>query len=409
MKIKSFEVQGLFGQYDIPEKPFNEDLNILSGRNGAGKTTILKLMWYLISGNFDKAVAEIKFKSAKIVTDEYILTVSINLNNQENPLSSDISFFSTGGIRVDEKFTEFNKKIKDQKVDWFLTQYMGSSFFFPTFRMIEGGFTTEKYDIKHDVLKEFYLKINNNEGGFVEIEDTLKKISNSLSNKDHNFVTSISANNIDNLLVKKYASIITEVSLNQSKLLDTLNKQVGLYDQVKEVFDSAGSKESIFVEQTLKKLQADISSLRSKLESVRQPINKIEDMVNRFFNNKDIVFGGKIQFLPKNRLVDITKKDLDDDEFSKYALFTNSLSAGEKQILTFISYNAFYKDAVFFIDEPELSLHADWQRLLFRMLKQQNPTNQFIISTHSPFIYSKYPDKEICIDPEQDRGNDEDQ
>lgn len=408
MKIKSFEVQGLFGQYDIPKKPFNEDLNILSGRNGAGKTTVLKLMWYLISGNFDKAVAEIKFKSAQIVTDEYILKVSINLNDQENPLFSDVKFFSTGGIRVDEKFTEFNNKIKNQKVDWFLTQYIGSSFFFPTFRMIEGGFTTEKYDIKHDVLKEFYLKINNNEGGFVEIEDTLKKISNSLSNREHNFVTSISANNIDNLLVKKYASIITEVSLNQSKLLDNLNKQVNLYNQVKEVFDSAESKERFPVEESIKELQDEISRLRNKLDSVRQPIKKVEDMVSKFFTNKDIVFGGKIKFLPKNKLVDIAKRDLDEETLSKYALFTNSLSAGEKQILTFISYNTFYKDSVFFIDEPELSLHADWQRILFRMLKQQNPTNQFIISTHSPFIYSKYPDKEICIDPEQDRGNVED-
>ena len=78
MKIKKFEVIGLFDY----EKPItinlNEDLNILSGRNGAGKTTILKLMWYLISGNFDKAAAEIKFKSAKIITDKYELTVRIN-------------------------------------------------------------------------------------------------------------------------------------------------------------------------------------------------------------------------------------------------------------------------------------------------------------------------------------------
>lgn len=82
MKIKKFEVIGLFDY----EKPItinlNEDLNILSGRNGAGKTTILKLMWYLISGNFDKAAAEINFKSAKIITDKYELTVKINYSKR---------------------------------------------------------------------------------------------------------------------------------------------------------------------------------------------------------------------------------------------------------------------------------------------------------------------------------------
>ena len=52
-------------------------------------------------------------------------------------------------------------------------------------------------------------------------------------------------------------------------------------------------------------------------------------------------------------------------------------------------------DSVIFIDEPELSLHADWQRQLFPILARQQSSNQFIVATHSPFIYSKYPDKEI--------------
>uniref|UniRef100_UPI0019D18866 AAA family ATPase n=1 Tax=Acinetobacter baumannii TaxID=470 RepID=UPI0019D18866 len=73
MKIKSFTVDGLLGSHDAICLDFNEDLNIFTGRNGSGKTTILKLMWYLISGNFDKAVAEINFKSATLKTDIYTL------------------------------------------------------------------------------------------------------------------------------------------------------------------------------------------------------------------------------------------------------------------------------------------------------------------------------------------------
>ena len=43
--------------------------------------------------------------------------------------------------------------------------------------MIEGGFTTEKYDIKHDLLKEFYLNINP-ENDFGNVENSLKRLSN---------------------------------------------------------------------------------------------------------------------------------------------------------------------------------------------------------------------------------------
>jgi predicted ATPase len=85
------------------------------------------------------------------------------------------------------------------------------------------------------------------------------------------------------------------------------------------------------------------------------------------------------------------------------AIDSDSLSAGEKQMLSFICYNAFYRNSVIFIDEPELSLHVDWQRQLFSILQRQQTSNQFIVATHSPFIYSKYPEKEfILID---DRGD----
>jgi len=64
-----------------------------------------------------------------------------------------------------------------------------------------------------------------------------------------------------------------------------------------------------------------------------------------------------------------------------------------------LSYNAFTKDAAIFIDEPELSLHVDWQRQLLPTLMKQGTKNQFFIATHSPFIYGMYPDKEIELIP----------
>lgn len=65
-------------------------------------------------------------------------------------------------------------------------------------------------------------------------------------------------------------------------------------------------------------------------------------------------------------------------------------------------YNFFFDNCIIFIDEPELSLHTDWQRILFTILLKQEKNNQFIIATHSPFIYSKYPEKDIIID--NDKG-----
>ena len=112
----------------------------------------------------------------------------------------------------------------------------------------------------------------------------------------------------------------------------------------------------------------------------------VDDLVEKLFNHTGISFGRKLSF-----------GDAAD------AINSNMLSAGEKQMLSFICYNAFHENTIIFIDEPELSLHVDWQRMLYLILSRQNSTNQFIFATHSPFIYAKYPDKELIIDP--DKGN----
>jgi predicted ATPase len=85
------------------------------------------------------------------------------------------------------------------------------------------------------------------------------------------------------------------------------------------------------------------------------------------------------------------------------AILSDVLSAGEKQMLSFLTYNAFANKTCLMIDEPEISLHVDWQRILFRVLLEQATGNQFIVATHSPFIYSKYADKELVL--ATDRGD----
>ena len=66
-----------------------------------------------------------------------------------------------------------------------------------------------------------------------------------------------------------------------------------------------------------------------------------------------------------------------------------NLSSGEKQFL-FIIFKVFLmegKPYVLFMDEPEISLHIDWQYELINVIRQLNPNSQLMISTHSPGIF----------------------
>lgn len=64
------------------------------------------------------------------------------------------------------------------------------------------------------------------------------------------------------------------------------------------------------------------------------------------------------------------------------------LSSGEKQMLA-ILLTVLVEDRqpyVLFMDEPEVSLHVEWQQRLIELILQLNPNVQIILTTHSPAL-----------------------
>lgn len=64
------------------------------------------------------------------------------------------------------------------------------------------------------------------------------------------------------------------------------------------------------------------------------------------------------------------------------------LSSGEKQmliiLLSVLVQNQ--RPAVLFMDEPEVSLHIEWQQRLIALVRDLNPNIQIILTTHSPAV-----------------------
>ncbi|MBQ9672830.1 MAG: AAA family ATPase [Prevotella sp.] len=69
-------------------------------------------------------------------------------------------------------------------------------------------------------------------------------------------------------------------------------------------------------------------------------------------------------------------------------LTTYQLSSGEKQMLI-ILLTVLVEDEqpyVLFMDEPEVSLHIEWQKRLIDLCLELNPNVQIILTTHSPAV-----------------------
>lgn len=76
------------------------------------------------------------------------------------------------------------------------------------------------------------------------------------------------------------------------------------------------------------------------------------------------------------------------------------LSMGEKQILLLLLMvsNTNQQPCVFFMDEPDLSMHIDWKEILVKELHELNPNMQIIMSTHAPSVITGWHDRVREVD-----------
>lgn len=89
-----------------------------------------------------------------------------------------------------------------------------------------------------------------------------------------------------------------------------------------------------------------------------------------------------------------TKKSIDRNQnelsfcLDHLRLCPYALSSGEKQLLL-ILLTVLCQDGkpyLLLMDEPEASLHFDWQQRLITLIRELNPAVQIILSTHSPAL-----------------------
>lgn len=356
--IKSLEIYGLNGS-DKPLKfEFNNDLNLFTGLNGCGKTTILKLLWYVNSGKISNYLQEIKFSSLHIVSDYYSMEIK-NLGD----IYDVCGFSSNGEVLIQQKLplttdSIMQRRLMEDVFDKF-NPYSEYSVFFPTFRRIEGGFSMENRGPRF-------------RRGSFPLKDAMLDLSEDLSSEKHKFIASVSTDDLTALLNKEYSAIVREINEMQR------NK----FDEIRGRIKRRGKNTP---ENILKEIEKDIKEVEEKSSDSLKPFNVLGELIMKVFHKKGIDMDG------------ITFGENND------AISSDKLSAGEKQMLSFLCYNTFSKNKIIFIDEPELSLHPDWQRLLIPTLLKQGNNNQFFIATHSPFIYTKYADKEIMLS--KDKGD----
>ena len=185
------------------------------------------------------------------------------------------------------------------------------------------------------------------------------------------------------MLNEKLAEVSEQTNKLHSQLTRFITDEISRYTKSKNNQSDKNQLDS--ANEILGSIQRQLDNITEHNEEIMKPFTVLSELIQSIFQHKGIKVSNAI-----------TIGD------TKEAILSDKLSAGEKQMLSFLCYNAFYNNCPIFIDEPEISLHIDWQRTLFPTLLKQTKNNQFFVATHSPFIYSKFEDKEIIL--HQDRG-----
>jgi predicted ATPase len=231
------------------------------------------------------------------------------------------------------------------------------SLFFPTFRRIEGGFGA----ILGKLWYEIHLADNR------RILDEEYHLHDKKYVFTHKIICAVGTSDIAALIKSKYADI---------------SAQIRDLEEVQNKFttDLIHNRNGSDADAIFGKIDDKINETNEKKNTLLNPFTVLGELVAQFLD--------KEKTLSYEELISIVDSE--------------QLSSGEKQMLSLLSYCIFYENAIIFIDEPELSLHVDWQRLFVPTLLKLNTSNQYFMATHSPFIYSRYPDKEINLD--ENRG-----
>ncbi|ASB89503.1 AAA family ATPase [Bacillus sonorensis] len=436
MNIKRLKILNLYGKtYDIE---FHEKLTILYGLNGSGKTTVLDIIFYILSGNI-KRLLKYKFSLLDLQFESNKRLIRLTIEDRGEYIHGKIDELEFEIIKEPQQFMfsdEYKTYSNENSINNFKEKIvpLSETVYIPLNRRVRQNVPKPIGPVPIRYRKRAINEYKNNEeidSAYYAIpSENQKNIADSIMAANRHFdlhkqrivrEENIINTNLRNKMVENFSAPIT-TDLMDADDYDFSN----LEEKINEIFNGK------------KKFKTNIKELLFRYSKLRHSYEKKENSVvikdDKLFiehisafvqlsklNEIEVIASRqkkRIDFLKKNLahvldsinyLLKDTNKQIRFNEEENKLVFLNSdnpneeldltlLSSGEKQIVIFFVFSLTsqfrIKDKVLLIDEPELSLHVEWQSKLLDLLMENNNSSQIIIATHSPDVIGDY--KEYC-------------
>lgn len=412
-KILEVSIDGFWQKYNATSK-FKEDVNIVIGDNGSGKTTFMNILHAVLAVDpealflNDFTAVVIKLSNGK--SSKQIKAIKIENDKSTYPIieyqiSTKKFLFQIG----DEQSLPFSlrrrmqdelKRTKDEP------SKLVSLASLSVYRIASESDLEMRDRSSKRSLSPVDMRLNN-------LMQRLTHFQLELSLKVRDVSSQLQKDVLVSLLYEKKTNeteqaygIDFDEAAERSSLL-TAYKQLGLTgsDITKRILDH-----TLAISEATKKLQKILSSSRientddneeelnldfSPLEAKKRTSRVIEKSLDAEVKIKDILS-------QVDKFLSTLKEFIPEKSFSfkngilvvenNSDISVSKLSSGEKQLLILLIETLLQKQQpyIFLADEPELSLHISWQRKIISSIINLNPYAQIIVATHSPEIAGKY-------------------
>lgn len=449
MNIENFKIIGLFGKKDV-SLTFKNKVQIYVGENGLGKTTVLNLLYYLLSCKFEEML-KTNFSSVSIKLNskiyEFTKTQIQGYVESNKPSYRRSPLFRHFQQNLKHEDLVELKKIIDKphieridkirmvsdymrKVGRYITnvssgnQYVSivevvaamtesesvikyietisgicpKILYFPTYRRIE----IDKENIRKSIQREYE---ENSMPSFFDSDD-IDEQRRSLSR-----ISKFIHMGMDDFVERKN-SILEKISSISRMKLDALSTDI-IKHEIKGYPDKTRISNSDVNTITTLLSRSHIGLDKGDLDSVIDLIKRgdiydakhkvmlyvLLQLIN-IYKSYAVYDQGLKQFVEVcNHYLNDKKLVYDEvglelyiqfnDEKAKSDIGFDLLSSGEKQIISMLSEVFLDPDNnfIFLIDEPELSLSIFWQKKLIPDIMKSNRCSLLFAVTHSPYIF----------------------
>lgn len=444
-KLQNFKIKKLFGYQNV-DLHFDNNVLILMGENGLGKTSILNSLYFTLTKKWKKLL-KINFEDISLVignnsfsfTKMQLTSYLESLNNKRNlrykNLKSEItkilnvedlnSFILN---RTDENIDkhriiyEYIRKNKlsvelnnppigllvelidqisrqpdftsiENLVNFLETEFETNIIYFPTYRRVEEELHNlgKLRRIHNDDHLPWIDEDDREETEDLEDETLIQFGMEDVEERIRKIISKINDSSI-----KGFAKVTGEMlhqlqegfpKLSKDDILNINRNNIEIIlNRVKNNL-SQDDRQNILRLLDSKELltKPELAYFLTKLEDIYLRQRELDNSIKDFEKVTNQYLVGKKMFFDESS---VTLNIYNSQTEEKVEL--NQLSSGEKQIISLFSkiYLEDLTDLMIFFDEPELSLSIKWQKQLLPHVLESNKCKFLLAVTHSPFIFA---------------------